>query len=212
MNEPRSSALLIAILAVATVAACAPLRVRVPERPGQTLTVLLPDGDGTATGQVTVSNLSGATDLASPREATEVSVSQPPSPAMRLNESDVRKIFGEALSALPPAPQRFTLFFRFESDELTDDSRSMVPEILQAIRNHPVPELLIVGHTDTTGTIAANFDLGRKRAEMVRGVLVDAGLDPTAIEIVSHGESDLLVPTADGIFEARNRRVDISVR
>ena len=88
----------------------------------------------------------------------------------------------------------------------------MVPEILQAIKNHPVPELLVVGHTDTTGTTAANFDLGRKRAEMVRGVLIDAGLEGSAIKVTSHGETDLLVPTADDTFEPRNRRVDISVR
>jgi outer membrane protein OmpA-like peptidoglycan-associated protein len=116
------------------------------------------------------------------------------------------------LSALPPPPQRFTLYFRFESDELTPGSQSMVPKILESIKNHSVPELLVIGHTDTTGTTAANFDLGRKRAEMVRGVLIDAGLDASAIKITSHGEMDLLVRTADDTFEPRNRRVDISVR
>jgi outer membrane protein OmpA-like peptidoglycan-associated protein len=188
------------------------LRVEIPERPGQTLTVLLPDGDDDTSGRATVSNASGAAELAAPRDASVVSAGQPPSAPTRLRESEVRRIFGDALDALPPAPQQFTLFFRFESDELTDDSRSMVPEILQALKEHPVPEILIVGHTDTTGTIAANFDLGRKRAEMVRGVLMEAGLDTSAIEVTSHGESDLLVPTADEVFESRNRRVDISVR
>jgi outer membrane protein OmpA-like peptidoglycan-associated protein len=129
-----------------------------------------------------------------------------------MSESDVERIFGGALAALPPEPEQFTLFFRFDSDALTDDSRSQVPEILRALKSHPVPELLIVGHTDTPGTRAANFDLGRKRAEMVRSLLIDAGLDASTITIISHGESDLLVPTADEIFEPRNRRVDISVR
>jgi hypothetical protein len=31
------------------------------------------------------------------------------------------------------------LFFRFESDELTDESRALVPEILQAVKNRPFP-------------------------------------------------------------------------
>ena len=44
------------------------------------------------------------------------------------------------------------------------------------------------------------------------GVLIDAGLDASAIKIISHGETDLLVHTADDTFEPRNRRVDISVR
>jgi len=188
------------------------LRLEIPERPGQTLTVLLPDDDGDSFGEATVSNASGSTDLTTPRAAAVASMGEAPSPAMRLSDSDVRRIFGDALAALPPAPQRFTLFFRFDSDALTDDSRSQVPEILGALKAHPVPELLIVGHTDTPGTRAANFDLGRKRAEMVRGLLIDAGLDMSAIRVISHGESDLLVPTADETFEPQNRRVDISVR
>jgi outer membrane protein OmpA-like peptidoglycan-associated protein len=32
------------------------------------------------------------------------------------------------------------------------------------------------------------------------------------VEVTSHGEADLLVPTADETFEPRNRRVEISVR
>lgn len=212
MITARPLVVFVALAAAGFASACAMLRIELVERPGQTLTVLLPDGEDDSSGRAAVSNSSGTTDLDEAREATVASANEAPSPATRLSESDVRRIFGDALTALPPAPQRFTLYFRFESDELTDDSRSMVPDILQAIKEHPVPELLIIGHTDTTGTITANFDLGRKRAEMVRGFLIDAGLDASAIEVTSHGESDLLVPTADDVFEPRNRRVDISVR
>ena len=206
------SVLPLVLLSAGLVSSCAMLRVEIPERPGQTLTVLLPDGKGDTSGEATVSNASGSTDLMTPRDATVASMGEAPSAPLRLSESDVQRIFGDALAALPLAPERFTLFFRFDSDELTEESRSQVPEILQALKSHPVPELLIVGHTDTPGTRAANFDLGRKRAEMVRSMLIDSGLDASAIKIISHGESDLLVPTADEIFEPRNRRVDISVR
>jgi outer membrane protein OmpA-like peptidoglycan-associated protein len=212
MNKARWSALVVGLLAAAVAAACGQLRLRAPERPGQTLTVLLRDGEGESSGRAIVSNPLGATDLVAPNDATVASTNKPPTSAKHLSDSEVRRIFGDALSALPPPPQRFTLYFRFETDELTPGSRSMVPKILEAIKNHPVPELLVIGHTDTTGTRAANFDLGRKRAEMVRGVLIDAGLDGSAIEIISHGETDLLVQTADDTFESRNRRVDISVR
>jgi outer membrane protein OmpA-like peptidoglycan-associated protein len=212
MNRGRWSALVVGLLVAGVTSACGQLRLGAPERPGQTLTVLLPQDDGDSPGRVTVSNPKGATNLESPNDATVASTNRRPTPAKHLSDSEVLRIFGDALSALPPPAQRFTLYFRFESDELTDDSRSQVPDILQAIKNHPVPELLVVGHTDTTGTTAANFDLGRKRAEMVRAVLVDAGLEGSAIRIISHGETDLLVATADDTFEPRNRRVDISVR
>jgi outer membrane protein OmpA-like peptidoglycan-associated protein len=212
MNKARWSALVVGLLAAVVASACGQLRLGAPERPGQTLIVLLPDGEGESSGRAMVSNPLGATGLVAPNDATVASTNKPPTSAKHLGDSEVRRIFGDALSALPPPPQRFTLYFRFESDELTPGSQSMVPKILEAIKNHPVPELLVIGHTDTTGTRAANFDLGRKRAEMVRGVLIDAGLDGSAIEIISHGETDLLVPTADDTFESRNRRVDISVR
>jgi outer membrane protein OmpA-like peptidoglycan-associated protein len=212
MTTARWPTLLVALLAAGVASACGQLRLRAPERPGQTLIVLLPDDVGDSTGRATVSNPKGATNLESPNAATIASTNRKPTPAKHLSDAEVQRIFGDALSALPPAPQRFTLYFRFESDELTADSRSMVPDILESIKNHPVPELLVIGHTDTTGARAANFDLGRKRAEMVRGVLIDAGLDASAIKIISHGETDLLVQTADDTFEPRNRRVDISVR
>jgi outer membrane protein OmpA-like peptidoglycan-associated protein len=212
MNMTRWSALVVGLLVAGVTSACGQLRLGAPERPGQTLTVLLPEDDGDRPGRATVSNPKGTTNLESLNDATVASTNRRPTPAKHLSDAEVHRIFGDALSALPPPAQRFTLYFRFESDELTDDSRSTVPDILQAIKNHPVPELLVVGHTDTTGTSAANFDLGRKRAEMVRGVLIDAGLEGSAIRIISHGETDLLVSTADDTFEPRNRRVDISVR
>ena len=212
MSDARRAAVVSAIVAAGVVSACGPQRVRTPERPGQTLAVLLPDPDSNTVGSATVSNASGAVNLATARESTLVSASAPPSPPAVLSESEVSRIFEDALSALPPPPRQFTLYFRFESNELTDESRAMVPEILKAITERPVPDLVIVGHTDTTGAPAANVELGRARALMVRDLLVTAGLDTTVIDIVSHGESDLQVQTADETLEPRNRRVEISVR
>ena len=47
---------------------------------------------------------------------------------------------------------------------------------------------------------------------MVRALLAEAGLDPASIEVTSHGEAALLVPTADDTYEPRNRRVEITIR
>ena len=161
MNDTRRVAILSAIVAVGLVSACGPQRVRTPERPGQTLTVLLPDSDSNTVGRATVSNASGTANLETARDSTLVSASEPPAPVTVLSESEIRRIFQDALSALPLPPQRFTLYFRFESNELTDESRAMLPEIRKAITGRPVPDLVVVGHTDTTGTRAANFELGR---------------------------------------------------
>ena len=211
MIETRRVAVPLAIFAAGLVSSCGPQRIRAPERPGQTLVVLLPDTGGTV-GHATVSNPSGTADLAGVRASTTASLNQRPTPVTVISEAEVQRLFGEALSALPPPPERFTLNFRFDSDELTDESRALVPEIVQAVRNRPVPDVLVIGHTDTTGAPASNFELGLKRASMVRTILVEAGLDPNFIELISHGEEELLVPTADEVAEPRNRRVEIAVR
>jgi outer membrane protein OmpA-like peptidoglycan-associated protein len=129
-----------------------------------------------------------------------------------LSDAEVQQMFGEALAALPPAPQRFVLNFRFESDELTDEARALVPGILSLVRERPFADVVVTGHTDTMGTIRANFDLGLKRALMVRNLLISAGLEASQIQVTSLGETDLLVRTPDDTPEPRNRRVDIVVR
>jgi outer membrane protein OmpA-like peptidoglycan-associated protein len=159
-----------------------------------------------------VSSGPDTTDLTGARDFTIVGVNQPATKVTKMSESEVKRLFGDVLAALPPAPQHFTLFFRFESDELTDESRALVPDILRAMKDRPVPEVVVVGHTDTTGTPAGNFDLGMKRGITVRALLVQAGLDPSAVEVTSHGEAVLLVKTADETYEPRNRRVEITIR
>jgi outer membrane protein OmpA-like peptidoglycan-associated protein len=124
----------------------------------------------------------------------------------------VNRIFGDALSALPPAPKHFILYFRFESDELTDESRALVPEILKAVKERPSPDVVVVGHTDTMGTPRANFELGLRRATRVRNLLTQAGLDASTIDVKSLGEADLLIKTPVETPEPRNRRVEIAVR
>ena len=43
-----------------------------------------------------------------------------------MSEADVKRLFGAALAAQPPAPAHFTLYFEFDSDELTAESRKLV--------------------------------------------------------------------------------------
>jgi hypothetical protein len=157
----------VAIAAVSIATACGPKHISGPVRPGQDLIVLLSDSDTKTTGAAGVSNPLGSVDLAAEREAALVTTGRAPV-LTTLTPADVEKMFGEALSALPPAPRRFTLFFRFESDELTDQSQALIPQILAAVKEHAVQDVVVIGHTDTMGTQPANYGLGLKRAMMVR--------------------------------------------
>jgi outer membrane protein OmpA-like peptidoglycan-associated protein len=215
MSTARPSALLVTI-AVVLAAACSPKRVAQPTQPTRptppTLIVLLPDPDSGVTGRARVSNELGSADLDAPRAATRVTAGGPPGLVSTLSAADVKRLFGDALAALPPAPRHFTLRFRFESDALTAESTALVPEILRTVKGLPVPEVVVVGHTDTMGEARANLALGLKRATTVRDLLVEAGLARSTVEVTSLGEADLLVKTPDNTPEPRNRRVEITVR
>ena len=198
------------LVAAGLVSACA-MHGAGAERPGQVLVVLLPDADTGNVGRIVVSNSAGSTELSSAWTSTRINLTQAPR-VRNLNESAVKQRFAGALATLPPPPRHFTLPFRFDSEELTDEGRRLVQDVLLAVKTYPVPDVVVVGHTDTTGTPQSNAELGLRRANAVRAMLVQAGLSPAAIDVRSHGEGELLVPTADNVFEPKNRRVEVTVR
>jgi outer membrane protein OmpA-like peptidoglycan-associated protein len=176
------------------------------------LIALLPDPETAVTGKIRVSNEFGGLMVETPRAATTVTATAAPGPLKTLSEDEVQQLFGAALDALPPAPKHFTLYFEFDADTLTEESSGKIPEVLAAVKRLQVPEVVVIGHTDTMGEKKANVALGMKRAVAVRKVLVTAGIEPGMIQVASHGEADLLIKTRDNTPEPRNRRVEISVR
>lgn len=104
----------------------------------------------------------------------------------------------------------YGIYFDVNSARLRSESEPVLREIAAALQNNPSWQLAIDGHTDAAGTAAANLDLSRRRAEAVRGALVDQyRIDATRLSAEGHGAT---VPkstndTADG--RARNRRVEL---
>lgn len=181
--------------------------------PIQDVVVLLPDPETTAVGRAIVSSPNGGSiELTNERAATRVVVGQPPGSASTMSDAEIQQLFGDALAARPPAPRHFLLYFEIGSNHLTPESEKLLADVLAFVQGRPAPDVSVVGHTDTTGTPQANFELGRSRATMIRDRLVAAGLDSRLVSMASHGEADLLVPTPDNTPEPRNRRVEVSVR
>jgi outer membrane protein OmpA-like peptidoglycan-associated protein len=71
--------------------------------------------------------------------------------------------------------------------------------------------LVVTGHSDTPGSRSVNGRLAKARAEAVATALVARGVARSAIETRSAGETQLLIPTADGVREIHNRRVSIVI-
>ena len=174
--------------------------------------MLLPDDDGQV-GEIVVENKGGTQVLTEPRQATEVKGADvSPTPPTTMKEEEVRRIFGEALAALPEPPIRFVLYFVTGTPELTAESKRQIPEILRAIETRKSKDIAIVGHTDRVGSREKNQILGLERAVSIKNILVSYGVDPSGIGVVSHGEDNPSIETEDNVAEPRNRRVEITVR
>jgi outer membrane protein OmpA-like peptidoglycan-associated protein len=205
----RLHSILPAAMFLAIAASCGPRPTGTPA--SQTLVVTLADDDG-ATGRVSVSNPSGTVELRDERDSTRIAGASRPAPPAVMDEPTVQKIFGAILNDLPPPAARFNLYFQLDSDQLTEPSRALIPDVVRAVSERPVPDVSVIGHTDTSGAAAANYDLGLRRASAIRAVVISSGVKEDLVEIVSFGEADLLVATPDDTMEPRNRRVEITVR
>ncbi len=171
--------------------------------------VLLPSPSGQETA-LTVTQGSRQVLLAQPYAGARVgrgAVEAYPS-----NPQEVQARYGSALAAQPLPPVQFTLFFIEAKDEFTEESKKVIDGVFTEIARRPIPDVIVIGHTDSVGSDAANDVLSRQRAEVVRAAFIARGLSADKVVTIGRGKRDLAVPTGDGVAEPRNRRVEILVR
>jgi len=108
------------------------------------------------------------------------------------------------------APDKGLAFFEFDHYDLTPEGKAAVDGVAAQLIAHKDSKIVVVGHTDTVGTLEYNYDLGMNRAITVRSELVAQGVPAAAIVVDSHGKFDLAVQTADQVREAANRRAEIT--
>ncbi|MES2960014.1 MAG: OmpA family protein [Pseudomonadota bacterium] len=171
--------------------------------------VLLPDKDGKNTA-VVVNQGTDQVPLAQPYAAAHLTSGGPK--GYQSSAEEVQRYFGAALAARPLAPAQFTLYFVEGKDEFTEESKRLIDNVFSEIARRPVPDVLVIGHTDKVGTDAFNDPLSRQRAEVVRNALLARGIAADKVMAIGRGKREPVVPTAEGVAEARNRRVEIQVR
>jgi len=129
-----------------------------------------------------------------------------------LDAAQVRDMFGSTLDALPGVATSFTLYFVEGKDELTPESQAQLESVFAELKRRPLPDIVVIGHTDTVGSLDFNDKLSRARADRMRELLVERGLPGERIQAAGRGKRELLVPTEDNVSEPKNRRVEINVR
>jgi outer membrane protein OmpA-like peptidoglycan-associated protein len=111
----------------------------------------------------------------------------------------------------PPTVTSFMVFFDWDRSNLSDQALNTIRQAAGAYKTKGSARITATGHTDTSGPESYNMALSLRRANAVKDALVREGVPATAIAVIGRGEQGLLVPTADGVREPQNRRVEIVV-
>ncbi len=197
---------LLVVCALATGCACRP-------KAPTTTVVLLPQADGSASSLVVTANSGQSAVVAKPYQSAAATQGDWQAPRVEQGDpADIKRRFGALLSAIPAKAERFTLYFKVGSTELTAESRIALFNAIFDAQQRSGAEIAIVGHTDTTGTAAGNDRLSQRRAEAVHALLSERGFTRAIVDVRALGEREPAVPTGNYVAEPRNRRVEIIVR
>lgn len=107
------------------------------------------------------------------------------------------------------APGRYGVFFPWDKVELSVDDQQIVAEAAEEFRTTGSAQILVTGHTDTSGSAEYNLRLSERRAQLVAAELERQGIPAADMVLIGRGEEELRIPTADNVREPGNRRVEI---
>lgn len=104
------------------------------------------------------------------------------------------------------------VFFDFDSDVVPADARQTVQFVSQNAAPCGWSTFTVTGHADRSGSDEYNLGLSRRRADAVAALMASMGIASASITTDAKGESAPRVPTADGVREPQNRRVEVTAK
>jgi OOP family OmpA-OmpF porin len=115
---------------------------------------------------------------------------------------------------MPPAPpplarRVFLVFFDWDRDTITPEGMQIVQQAAAAFRAGGPITIQVTGYTDRSGSPGYNQRLSERRANNVANAMARLGVPRNQMSVSGRGENDNRVPTAPGVREPQNRRVEI---
>ena len=192
---------IVALAAILALAACAP----------QSVVVLVPDADGHV-GRIEVAAQGATVVLDQPGSTSTATSGKVPSQPKMLSEQQITQGWGDALAAMPARPVTFQLYFDSGTADPVPQARVLIAQAVALAAQRPHVFVMVAGHADAVGSDELNDRISRRRADVVRSLLLEQGVSAKAVQTSSHGKRNPLVPTADGVAEPRNRRVTLTLQ
>lgn len=117
----------------------------------------------------------------------------------------------QAAPAKPVETTSTILYFPFDSDQLGSSAKAALGKLVSDLQAAGNVTININGHADRAGTEEYNLELSERRAQMVLKALESAGIPAGWMKYFAFGDTDPAVPTAAGVREEKNRRVEIFI-
>jgi OOP family OmpA-OmpF porin len=103
------------------------------------------------------------------------------------------------------------VLFEVNRADLKPGAMRNLYQLAEFLRQNSTRQVLIEGHTDSTGSDSYNLDLSQRRAEAVRDFLIGNGVSPERITARGHGEAYPIAPNDTASGRQQNRRVEVVV-
>ena len=95
------------------------------------------------------------------------------------------------------------------SAAIKPELRAVLDPFASSLRGDPSARVVIIGHTDNTGSDAVNNPLSLERAHSVRDYIVTRGVTSSRVDTAGRGEREPIASNASESGRAKNRRVEI---
>lgn len=103
------------------------------------------------------------------------------------------------------------LLFDFDSDVVMGNAQTNLGNLAKSLEKYPNTDVLIVGHTDATGTDTYNMGLSQRRAAAAKVFLVSRGVPTDRVRTEGRGESEPVASNETAEGQAQNRRVEVAI-
>lgn len=140
-----------------------------------------------------------------------------PEPMQKVAVARRARNLAQGTTALQPAAVQAdtlvleSIYFDYRKDQIRPDQQKVLLRHAERLKALPAVKLTLTGHCDDRGTPEFNKVLGAKRAERVMHLLIEQGIAPERLKVLSLGEEQPVDRGRDEAARARNRRVEFAI-